>query len=114
MAVHRHALGGVHSGVQSQPLLCYSRPRPGGHRPRGSGATEQAMMVPTPQLLLGRGQPVTALGVAVHRTGGGGAPRGSTSSCSSPPLIPLQMCQHHNCFVVKKTPQVFHHHVQVC
>jgi hypothetical protein len=44
--------------------------------------------------------PVIALGVAMHRTRVGGAPRGSTSSPSSSPLLPLQMCQHYKCFTI--------------
>jgi hypothetical protein len=78
--------GGDHLHASSSGL------RPSGHRPRGGGATGQAGAVPPgkhPELLLGRGRPVTTLGVAVHRTRGDGAHRGSTSSLTLPHLNPL-------------------------
>jgi hypothetical protein len=61
--VHRPHHGGVHRSWWRPPPHCCSGPRPGGHRPRGGGATRQAMAVPAQILLLGRGQLVTALGV---------------------------------------------------
>jgi hypothetical protein len=75
-----------------------------GHTPvvhhRAHGGAHHHWRCQRQHWLLSRGKVVTATGVAVHRTWGGGATRGNTSSPFSPPLIPLQMCQHHKCFTI--------------
>ena len=101
-AVHRIAPGGataLHTMVYTvtssdHPDSCCARPSPGGHRPRGGGATRHIVAVPLGQL--------AALDLpADHRHRGGGAPdkgwrcpRGSTPSRVLPPFLHLS---HHLC-----------------
>jgi len=83
--------------ISERPPTRCSQPPLGGHHPRGGGATNQGGDAnPTPP---------SHPSLASHHPRGGSAPRGSTSSTSSPPLLHLQ---------IVPTPQVFHHHMQVC
>jgi len=88
-AVYTGRTGARFTSPQSRPCL-------GGHRPRSGGATGHTVAVLLGQLAALGLQPVTATGVAVHRTRGGGAPMAapmpSFVTFSLPFSQPLQMC----------------------
>ena len=88
-----HSLGGSHADRHHTP-----NPQPGATQPtqdEDTQATHNPLELPLALLQERHKNPS-----AVHWTGADGATRGSTSSLFSPPLIPLQMCQHHKCFTI--------------
>ena len=72
-------------------------------------ATGQGGGAPPKHLSLGQAQSVTATGVTVHQTWGGGAPRAAHRA-----KFCLLFFTFFTTFANVLTLQVFHHHVQVC
>jgi hypothetical protein len=81
----------------------------GGHHPRGGDATRHSGSAPQGNSLLLASQPITATGVAVHWTRGGGAPVVAPQA-----EFRLLFFTFLTTFANVLTLQVFHHHVQVC